>query len=50
MVLERFNSRDHGENNEYNGTDFVELSKILLTQDTYCFGVGTFDGVDLPIR
>ncbi len=40
-----FSLLDGGEDDEYNGIDFVEISKICATQDAYFGGTGPFDTV-----
>ena len=37
--------RDGGDDGEYNGVDFVEISKIRAMQDTNCVGKEPFDRV-----
>ncbi len=41
----KFSSFDHGEDGTFNGTDFVETSRISAMQDTLCFGIGPFYSV-----
>ena len=40
-----FGSLDGGDNNEYNGLGFVEISKIFAMQDAFFFRMISFDSV-----